>query len=235
MDGRDPEHPLTSWTGGFCCTPFLDKLYARSHTFLVTYVDQIEPRLTAHRAMAPATAVDALIELCLDLQQELAARLRLLTPDDLAWQPHPDANSPGVTAWHVARWLDVLATRAFTGCSEEHELWRTEGWRDITGYNPAGVGYLGLGTLTGYTPQEMRAVPLMSAKSLETYLGQSAEQMVARIRRLSGQIHESREALPSPYQIISSTLQGSFGHLGEIDALVALRARLGQSFGGPAS
>ncbi|MER7460613.1 DinB family protein [Micromonospora sp. NPDC126480] len=174
----------------------------------------------------PATAADALIELLHDLREETVARLELISAAELAWQPHPDANSPAVTVWHVARWLDVLATRAFPARSAEHELWRTAGWQEATGYDPVGLGYRGLGTLTGYTPAQMRAVPVLPAADLTAYLTQSAEHLAATIRVLSGRIHDSRSGQPSPYQILSGTLQGSFGHLGEIDALVALRARL---------
>jgi hypothetical protein len=131
-----------------------------------TYVDSIEPRLTPYRPAAPATTAESLTEWCRDLHEELTARVALLTPEDLAWQSHPDANSAGVTVWHVTRWLDVLATRAFTGRDAAADLWHTAGYRRTTGYEPDGIGYLGLGTLTGYTPEEMRDIPALPGELL---------------------------------------------------------------------
>jgi hypothetical protein len=97
----------------------------------------------------------------------------------------------------------------------------------LTGYEPDGIGYLGLGTLTGYTPAQMRAVPVMDAAGLTDYLTQAAGGLTERIAELGDSILTGvgRQRL-SPYQIISGLLQGSFGHVGEIDTLVALRARL---------
>ncbi|HEY9524434.1 MAG TPA: DinB family protein [Thermopolyspora sp.] len=94
-----------------------------------------------------------------DLHEELTARLALVSQEDLTWQPHPDSNSAGVTVWHVARWLDVPGTRIFASRPAHADIWHRSGWREATGYEPHGIGYLGLGTLTGYTPEEMRAVP----------------------------------------------------------------------------
>jgi hypothetical protein len=200
----------------------------------MSYVDTIEPRLTAPRAVQPGGTAETLVEWTRDLQQELAARLDLMSADDLYWRPHRDANSAGVTVWHVARFLDFRATRGFTGRAASEDLWHRLGWRDRTGYEPDGIGWQGLGLLTGYTPEEMRAVPQMSAQDLGSYLSVCCDALVAQIRSLHEQIHDvssnrlqvpGRRAL-TPYQTMSSTLQGSFGHIGEIDALVALRERL---------
>ena len=161
-----------------------------------------------------------------DLEEELAARLEVAGPAVLQWQPHPDMNSPAVTAWHVIRWLDVLATRAFDASSSPaDELWHSRGWRQQTGYDPTGVGFLGLGTLTGYTPAEMRAVPTMASADLQRYLAQAATGLVESIDALGASLTRSIDGLGlSPYQMISGTVQGSFGHLGEIDALAVLHA-----------
>jgi hypothetical protein len=189
-----------------------------------TYVSEIEPRLTPHRPARPETVADTLIEACRDLEQETLARLSRIPAKDLYWQPHPDANSVGVTVWHIARWLDFLGTRAFTGRPAEADRWHTSGWADRTGYEPDGVGWLGLGSLTGYTPAEMRAVPQLEADHLSTYLSEATAELVETLGQLRDHLHVG--GTPTPYQAISSTLQGSFGHVGEIDALVSLRARL---------
>lgn len=161
-----------------------------------------------------------------DLEQELDARCRLVSEDDVRWQPHPDSNSAGVTVWHVARWCDVLGSRWYAGGAAEQDAWHQEGWKDSTGYEPDGVGFLGLGTLTGYTPAEMRAVPHLGAPALGEYLAQCTQRLVAQIDALGdGVLDGPRIGGLTPYQTIGATLQGSFGHVGEIDALVALRAR----------
>ncbi len=181
-------------------------------------MEQIEPRLTPHRPAAPANVAEVLIEGCRDLEQELTARLELMTPEDLRWQPHPDSNSAGVTVWHVARWIDVLGSRVYTGRPAREDVWHTQGWLERTGYEPDGLGFLGMGALTGYTPEQMRAVPAMDAISLSAYLAQSTAGLAEQIRVLASTVLQptGRQRL-SPYQTISSTLQGSFGHVGEID------------------
>ena len=196
----------------------------------MTYVETIEPRLTPHRAVSPGDAAAVLAEWCRDLEQELTARLELVTSRDLRWQPHPDSNSAGVTVWHVTRWIDVLGTRAFTGAPASQDGWHSQGWREVTGYEPDGLGFAGLGTLTGYTPEQMRAVPAMDANGLASYLSESVARLIEQITILGEKVLKPLGRGLSPYQTIGSTLQGSFGHVGEIDTLVALRARLAAGY-----
>ena len=196
----------------------------------MTYVDEIEPRLTPLRTDTPVGAAQALVHWCQDLEQELTARLGLVSPDELSWQPHPDSNSAAVTVWHVARWFDVLGSRAFTGRPARDDLWHTKGWLELTGYEPDGIGFAGLGTLTGYTPEEMRAVPVMDAPSLSLYFAQSSARLIEHITELDDELLRAPGASGlSPYTAISGTVQGSFGHIGEIDALIALHSRLGHA------
>lgn len=193
----------------------------------MVYVYGIEPRLTPLRPASPDAPAQVLVEWAFDLEEELAARLELMSPDELHWQPHPDANSPGVTVWHVARWLDVLATVLLPDPPQREDLWHSRGWAERTGYEPRGVGFLGLGTLTGYSPEEMRAVPKLDADDLHAYLAQAVDALVDELRSTGDAVTEPRPALgASPFSLVGSTLQGSFGHVGEIDALVALRDRL---------
>jgi hypothetical protein len=188
----------------------------------------IEPRLTAHRDMAPGTAGEALVEWIRDLEQETLARLRLMSYVELGFRPHPSANNADVTVWHLGRWFDVLASRRVGGPSTQAERWYRDGWAARTGYDPAGIGFLGLGTLTGYSTEEMLAVPNLGADALSSYLAGSVDDMVDVVETLSPEeLHRPGAAgLPSPFQAVGSTVQGSFGHLGEIDCLVALHDRL---------
>lgn len=193
----------------------------------MTYVETIEPRLTKPRPATPADAAEVLVEWCRDLEEEFTARLRLVSQEDLTWQPHPDSNSPGVTVWHVARWIDIMGTRVFTGRPARDDLWHSQGWCEATGYEPEGLGYRGLGALTGYTPEQMRAVPAMDASTLSSYLSQATPLLIEQIALLGTDLLTPRGTKHfSAFHSIGHTLQGSFGHVGEFDTLVALRGRL---------
>ncbi len=109
----------------------------------MTYVDEIEPRLTSFRPVAPDSPAEVLAEWCRDLEDELAARLRLVTPEELQWQPHPDSNSAGVTIWHVARWIDVLGTRAFTAGPRRTMFGIPRGGETRLAMNPTGSAIWG--------------------------------------------------------------------------------------------
>ncbi|MDP3891245.1 DinB family protein, partial [Nocardioides sp.] len=146
---------------------------------------------------------------------------------EATWTPHPDANDVAVTFWHIARWLDVLAaTSVATEPTPRPQRWERDGWLDRTGYDPAGIGYLGLGTLTGYTAAEMRAVPRLTNAELTAYLSSTVEVLETVVDAFEPADLVRDQGFGSPFQILGSTLQGSFGHLGEIDCLVALRSRM---------
>lgn len=189
------------------------------------YVKTIEPRLTPtldYTADAPAVL---LTELCRDLVVERDTRLDLMADEDVDWRPHPDSNNVGVTVWHVARWLDVLGAQVLGGRAASEDIWHADGWSEHTGYDPIGVGFLGLGTLTGYSADEMRAVPQMSRQQLRAYLTQTNRSLTEQILDAGASVVAPRCRV-SPFQNIVTTLQGSFGHVGEIDTLVALRSRI---------
>ena len=50
--------------------------------------------------------------------------LKGLTTEELNWQPKPDCNSIGWTAWHITRALDAVIS-TITG---EEQLWIKDGW-----------------------------------------------------------------------------------------------------------
>jgi hypothetical protein len=114
--------------------------------------------------------------------------------------------------WHFSRWLDVVGC-AFTGEPPSGELWHTAGWAARTGYDPTGIGGHSLGVLTGYTWAEVAQVPTLSAAEL--------------LAPSTGRDAHRGPAHPAPglggtrsrYSRLSAMLQGSFGHVGEIEAL----------------
>src|SRR3954451_15153743 len=128
------------------------------------------------------------IEVLVDLIQALSARLRrrvaVLSAAELAWQPDNEGNSIGVTVWHFSRWLDVLAVRLLQDRPAEEELWFSRGWAARAGYDPRGIGYRGYGVLTGYTLEEVAAIPALSATDLLAYHDQASEAIQAQLRAL---------------------------------------------------
>jgi hypothetical protein len=97
---------------------------------------------------------------------------------------------------------------------------------------PRGIGYQGFGVLTDYTQKEVAEVPMLDANELLTYLDQVCE----ALRHYLMLIPEATLNEPAPglggkrtqYQWIRSILMGSFGHLGEIEALKAMQRRANQ-------
>ena len=147
----------------------------------------------------------------------------------LTWQPDPLANGVGVTVWHYSRWLDVLATQVMAGHTATEELWQTEGWATRTGYDPRGIGYLGLGAITDYTPEEAAAVPVLAADGLLAYFDQALGALREGLAALPAEaLHSPTPALGgkrSPYEWVKGIAIGCFGHCGEVAALNALRGR----------
>ncbi len=172
-------------------------------------------------------------EVLIDLMNELGTDMRNeigdMGAEELAWQPDPQANSIGVTVWHVARWLDVLSTRILHTGAAEDELWHTQDWAQKTGYDPRGIGASGLGNVTGYTIEEVTAIPRMSSTDLLTYLDSTIQAVNSRINDMpGGALHEKVPGLGksrTSYGWIKLLLKGCMTHVGEIQTLKAMRER----------
>jgi hypothetical protein len=168
-----------------------------------------------------------------DWVQKLAGQVRQeverLSPEELNWQPDAEANSIGVTIWHFSRWLDLLKVRALENRPPSEEQWFTRGWSERTGYDPRGLGYAGLGALTGYTPEEVRRVPQLSGAEVLSYLDQVSGALREHLSRLPeealGRAALGFDGRRTAYDWITSILMGCFGHLGEIEALKAMYQR----------
>ena len=129
--------------------------------------------------------LELLAELIEDIAHDLRPEIEPLTPDELAWQPGPQANPIGVTLWHMARGLDLLAVRVLQNQPPEEEQWHTRGWRMKTGYDPRGIGYGGRGVVTGYTWEEVLAIPSLTSVELLEYLEQACQTASAQVRLLT--------------------------------------------------
>jgi ketosteroid isomerase-like protein len=155
-----------------------------------------------------------------------------LSVPELTLRPDAEGNSIGVTVWHCSRGLDVLKVRFLEQQQALAEQWYTQGWTQKTGYDPRGIGTGCLGILSGYTQEEVAAIPVLSAEELLVYLDQVSDALRQYLLSLPD------EKLTQPtlflgerltaYQVIKEILLGCVGHLGEIEALKALQIRAKQ-------
>ena len=157
-----------------------------------------------------------------DVGARVRDRLQRLDEDALEWRADERGNNVRETVWHMARWIDVL-TRVLGGTQPSTERWFTDGWAQRTGYDPRGIGDDGLGALTGYTFQEVLAIPRLTATELVRYLDSVIGPLAQRLRALPDD-----EAAARAVRRTTGILQGCFGHIGEIDALLAIRQRSAQ-------
>ena len=179
----------------------------------------------------PQDAPAFLRELVLRLQRGTLARLKRVSPEALYWQPHRESNSIGVTVWHYTRWWDFFGTVVLVGGRAEQQHWLRDGWAERTRYDPRGKPPDGYGLLTGYSVDEMLAVPQLSADDLAAYHTAStdsamralgAETVASLTRDLK--VGEGDSGGSRYLQILGLAL-GSHRHLGEIDALQSLHER----------
>jgi DinB family protein len=175
------------------------------------------------------TGVELLADLVASLVEGIHQAVTILSVPELTWRPDIEGNSIGVTVLHCSRGLDVLKVRFLEHKPAEAEQWHTQGWAQKTGYDPRGIGSGGLGILSGYTQEEVAAIPELSAEELLTYLDQAAE----ALRQYLLSLPEGTLAQPTMvagerqtvYQLIKGIVLGCIGHLGEIEALKALQTR----------
>jgi len=175
------------------------------------------------------TGLEVLADLVAALVEGIHQAMTGLSPEELTWRPDAQANSIGVTVWHCSRGLDVLNVRFLEQQPAEAEQWHTQGWAKKTGYDPRGIGSGGLGMLSGYTQEEVAAIPVLPAAELLAYLDQVSE----ALRQHLGSMPEAALAQPSrvaggrhtAYQLIKEIVLGCVGHLGEIEALKAMQNR----------
>lgn len=177
--------------------------------------------------MPNGVRAEVVLDLLADLTRDLRREVEVLGHEELAWRPDPRANSVGVTVWHVGRWFDLLAHRILQGLDAGEEIWYHDGWAERTGYDPRGIGLRGWGAVTGYTVEEVAAIPPLAADQLLAYVESSAGVLADAIGGLSD---ESLMKAPPGYSgsrsahaWIKQVLEGGFGHLGEIRSLRALR------------
>jgi DinB family protein len=157
-----------------------------------------------------------------DIGAGLRRRVKDLDEDALEWRADDRGNNVRETVWHMGRWIDVL-TRLLAGTQPSTERWFIDGWAERTGYDPRGIGDDGLGVLSGYTFEEVLAIPRLSAAELLKYVDSVIAPLAQRLRALADD-----EAAAKTVRRATSILQGCLAHVGEIDALLAIRERSAQ-------
>ena len=154
-----------------------------------------------------------------DVGARVREQLSDLDQDAIEWRADERGNNVRETVWHMSRWIDLL-TRVIDGAEQSTERWFVDGWAQRTGYDPRGVGDKGLGVLTGYTFDEVLRVPRLGTADLLRYLDSVVAPLAQRLRALPDD-----EAASRTVTRVTGILQGCLAHIGEIDALLAIRER----------
>jgi hypothetical protein len=173
--------------------------------------------------------IEVMIDYLDDTLRRLSVEFDAVQGTCLYLQIDTSANSIAVTLWHMGRLLDVFFTQHALGLPADEECWFRYGWHRKTGYDPRGIGREGWGSLNGYTPEEVLAMPRFSKVLVKDFI----IQVYASVREYLQST--SMEDLIKPgagfngkftrYQIISMALLDNVRHLGEIRLLESLWER----------
>jgi hypothetical protein len=168
-------------------------------------------------------ANEVLIDLLEDNRRRLLRLMDSISDDCIFWRPEAEANSIAITVWHMARILDVFLTQQAKGCVSDEEAWFRRGWAEQTGYDPRGLGQNGWGMLTGFTQEDVAAMPTLTRAQVLGYLNDVYDMVK---EHLSCQPIEDLwkpgagfERKYSQYQCIQMALLDNVRHLGEIFAI----------------
>jgi DinB superfamily len=174
-------------------------------------------------------ASEVLIDLLQDNLRRLHRVLEAMQEECLRWRPDPGGNSIEVTVWHIGRLFDVFLTQLVEGKDAAHEVWFTQGWAELTGYDPRGIGREGWGSVNDYSQAEVAAIPKLNREQLLGYCDQVAERVTAYLRvtpiEALLQTGPGLGARFSKYQLIQMALLDNVRHLGEVLTLKALWER----------
>ena len=170
-------------------------------------------------------ANDVLIDILEDNRRRLKRGLKKMSDECVLWRPDPDANSIVLTIWHMARILDVFLTQQAKGNSSGEECWFRYGWVEQTGYDPRGIGQEGRGMLTGYTQDEVAAIPQLTKEQVLEYLDEVYDTVKEYLESISAETLQTPgvgfDGRYTKYQCIQMALLDNVRHLGEIFAIEA--------------
>ncbi len=174
---------------------------------------------------------DVLIDMLQHFAYGLQRTIADLPKEALQWQPDLEANNIAVTVWHICRALDVLKVKILENLPDRKQLWYIQGWASKTNYDPAGLGIGGFGNLAGYTLEQVKEVPILSAAESLEYFDQVYEALNEYLTNLKIEALEQAPigwpstvgASPeSVYEVLLMFLLDNREHLGEIKAIKAM-------------
>ncbi|MFO7540463.1 MAG: DinB family protein [Chloroflexota bacterium] len=177
--------------------------------------------------------IQILLDLLESQQKAINSEFSELSDEALNWRPDAQANSIGITLWHLGRVADFVLSHRIEGRPVTEQRWFSGGWAEKTGYDPRGIGAGGMGILTGYTQEEVAALPAISSSDLLAYHNQVYEPLLDHLRQLpdggleapvpgEGEQH-------SAYFWFRIVLIDAVRHLGEMQALKTLWQRQSRS------
>ena len=175
------------------------------------------------------TPVEMLIDL-IDFNADwLKQALAEMSDELLIWRPDPGANNINNTVWHVSRMLDIFQTHFLDGKEQEAELYFADGWAEKLGYDSRGIGMMGMGSLIGYTAEEMHAIPTFAMEPLLAYFDATHETTKAYLRALPEdgleQMRKGFSAEQPVYAWVRHVYLDEVRHLGEILAIQSMWQR----------
>ncbi len=168
-------------------------------------------------------ANDVLIDVLEDNRRRLLRAVEVMPGELLGWRPEPGANSILVTIWHMARILDVFLNRQALGQAPDGECWFKNGWAVRTRYDPRGLGLDGFGMLTGYSREDVEAMPALNKDLVLGYLNEVYD--TVNLYLAATPFDTLQVTAPgfdgkySLYQCIQMAMLDNVRHLGEIFAI----------------
>lgn len=174
---------------------------------------------------------DVLIDMLQHFAYGLHRTISDLPKEAMQWQPDVEANNIAVTVWHICRALDVLKVKILENQPDQKQLWYAMSWASKTNYDPAGLGYGGFGNLGGYTLEQVKEVPILTAGELLEYFDQVYGALNDYLTNLKLEaLEHSPIGWPSTagvspenvYVVLLMFLMDNREHLGEIKAIKAM-------------
>ncbi|MEQ8676121.1 MAG: DinB family protein [Aggregatilineales bacterium] len=175
------------------------------------------------------TASEFMAELFGAQSRGVHGELDEVADDLLNWQPDSQANSIAVTVWHFSRVADLVVNSVFHGKPADDQFWFTGGYAEKYDYNPLGKGANGWGALTGFSIEEMQAIPKISGDDLLNYFDMTFGALQEHIEGMSEAEFDApisgAGAERSAYYWSRIVIIDATRHMGEISAIKAMYRR----------
>ena len=162
------------------------------------------------------------IESALEVEQGLLVEaVQDLTPEELAWQPGPDANPVGWMLWHTIRVEDMWIQFFIQG---QPEMWERDGWHEKFGLPTRDNGF-------GHTPEQVANFPALDLQELLRYGEAVRSGTLEYLRGLSPEDYEvvprERRSELTVGKVLRQLLAEFYQHQGQIAYLKGLKRGAG--------